>query len=261
MVIASYQHSHDESCLGRVLGKQARFVGLMGSRRKAAVIRRNLVDQGFDAAELERVQVPVGLAIGAETPEEIALSIVAELVRVRRLSSARSHVAGLIAAAGDSFRMGQAKAFLELDGEPLLRRLVRIYNAAGINPCIVTVPPGEPGQKTALGLVGEEPTALVVNPVDAPFIDETGLRRLIEAVDVDRIVVPEHEGRAGHPVLFGRRFFKKLKSAEADQGAHLVVAQAGDKRLGLTWEDARLCEDLNSPEDAARLGVSFPQGA
>jgi len=62
-------------------------VGLLGSARKKAVITKALATAGVPADALARVRVPVGLAIGAVTPEEIAVSVVAELIAWRRLSA------------------------------------------------------------------------------------------------------------------------------------------------------------------------------
>lgn len=77
-------HRTDRLALKHVLGRSLRYVGLIGSRRKKAVIFGELADQdGVPAAELARVHCPIGLPIGGETPEEIAVSIVAELIQVR----------------------------------------------------------------------------------------------------------------------------------------------------------------------------------
>lgn len=84
IVIATRGHRHDAVILERVAASTASYVGLLGSRRKKAVITKALRAAGLPAEALERVQCPVGLDIGAETPEEIAVSVVAELVRWRR---------------------------------------------------------------------------------------------------------------------------------------------------------------------------------
>jgi xanthine dehydrogenase accessory factor len=83
-VIATRGHESDEQALLAVVGKGLRFVGLLGSRTKAARLFESLRGRGVPREELERVRTPLGLAIGAQTPEEIALSIMAELVAVRR---------------------------------------------------------------------------------------------------------------------------------------------------------------------------------
>jgi xanthine dehydrogenase accessory factor len=77
-------HRIDRLALRRVLGRPLRYVGLIGSRRKKTVIFRELAEQdGIDEAALARVRCPIGLPIGGDTPEEIAVSIVAELMQVR----------------------------------------------------------------------------------------------------------------------------------------------------------------------------------
>jgi xanthine dehydrogenase accessory factor len=84
VVIATRGHRHDALILERVATSPASYVGLLGSRRKKAVITKALAAAGIPAEALERVRVPVGLAIGAVTPEEIAVSVVAELIAWRR---------------------------------------------------------------------------------------------------------------------------------------------------------------------------------
>ena len=77
-------HRTDRLALKHVLGRPLRYVGLIGSRRKKAVIFGELAEQdAVPEAELARVRCPIGLPIGGETPEEIAVSIVAELLQVR----------------------------------------------------------------------------------------------------------------------------------------------------------------------------------
>jgi xanthine dehydrogenase accessory factor len=77
-------HRTDRLALKRVVGQPLRYLGLIGSRRKKAVIFAQLVNEdGVGPADLERVRCPIGLPLGGETPEEIAVSIVAELIQVR----------------------------------------------------------------------------------------------------------------------------------------------------------------------------------
>jgi xanthine dehydrogenase accessory factor len=84
IVIATRGHRHDAVILERVAASAAGYVGLLGSRRKQAVVTHALERAGVPLQALQRVRVPVGLPIGAVTPEEIAVSIVAELIAWRR---------------------------------------------------------------------------------------------------------------------------------------------------------------------------------
>lgn len=87
IVIATRGHRHDAVILERVAASAAGYVGLLGSRRKKAVITRALRTAGVPETALERVRCPVGVAIGAETPEEIAVSVVADLIHWRRVQA------------------------------------------------------------------------------------------------------------------------------------------------------------------------------
>jgi xanthine dehydrogenase accessory factor len=68
-----------------LLPRKPAYVGLLGSRSKAERITGRLISEGLAAVDVERISSPIGIEIGAETPEEIAVSIVAELIKVRRL--------------------------------------------------------------------------------------------------------------------------------------------------------------------------------
>ena len=83
-VIVTRGHRHDGAALSAVVDAPARYVGLIGSRRKVRTILADLRDKGVSRASLGRVHAPIGLEIGAVTVEEIAVSIAAELVAVRR---------------------------------------------------------------------------------------------------------------------------------------------------------------------------------
>jgi xanthine dehydrogenase accessory factor len=84
LVIATRGHNYDMQCLRYAVNSPARYIGLLGSRRKTRLLLSTLEKEGVDKACLERVYAPIGLEIGSETPEEIAISIVAELIAVRK---------------------------------------------------------------------------------------------------------------------------------------------------------------------------------
>ncbi len=88
VVIVTRGHRHDEKALAAVIRSPARYIGMIGSRRKVARIFDDLVAAGIDRALLERVHSPIGLKIGARTVPEIAVSIAAEMTQVRRADPA-----------------------------------------------------------------------------------------------------------------------------------------------------------------------------
>lgn len=84
IVMVTRGHKQDELSLRRCLGRDAGYIGMIGSKRRTAAVLEHLREEGFDPDDLARVRTPIGLAIGAETPEEIAISIMAEVVMLRR---------------------------------------------------------------------------------------------------------------------------------------------------------------------------------
>jgi xanthine dehydrogenase accessory factor len=89
IVLVSRGHKQDETALRAVVTRDAAYVGMIGSRRRVATVLRHLAEEGYPVEALERVYTPIGFAIGAETPEEIAVSIMAEIIAVRRGGSGR----------------------------------------------------------------------------------------------------------------------------------------------------------------------------
>ncbi|MCX7626410.1 MAG: XdhC/CoxI family protein [Candidatus Sumerlaeaceae bacterium] len=87
IVIATRGHAYDELCMEQSLRTPARYIAMVGSRTKVALFKKSLREKGFSDEQLARVVCPAGLDIGAETPEEIAVSIIAQLISVRRRGS------------------------------------------------------------------------------------------------------------------------------------------------------------------------------
>jgi xanthine dehydrogenase accessory factor len=91
LVIVTRGHRDDMRVLAWAVRTQARYVGMIGSKRKVISVYQALEKEGYAPEEFSRVYAPMGLEIGALSPEEIAISITAELVAVRRNSSSAQH--------------------------------------------------------------------------------------------------------------------------------------------------------------------------
>lgn len=87
VVVITRGHEHDAECLMEILKKETAYIGLIGSRRRVRFVLETLEKQGIAQERLQEVFTPIGTPIGAESPAEIALSIIAELVCVRRQGS------------------------------------------------------------------------------------------------------------------------------------------------------------------------------
>ncbi|MBM3127960.1 MAG: dehydrogenase [Chloroflexi bacterium] len=84
VVFVTRNHALDADLLGAVVAQPAAYIGMLGSQRRAATMLESLRKQGIDETALARVHAPIGLPIDAETPAEIAVSILAEIIQVKR---------------------------------------------------------------------------------------------------------------------------------------------------------------------------------
>jgi xanthine dehydrogenase accessory factor len=91
LVIVTRGHKEDMRVLAWAVRTEARYLGMIGSKRKVLSVYKALESDGYKPEEFERVYAPMGLEIGALSPEEIAISIVAELVAVRRNAESGTH--------------------------------------------------------------------------------------------------------------------------------------------------------------------------
>lgn len=187
--------------------------------------------------------------------------------------------AALLAAAGRSTRMGRSKALLPFDDDDVfVTRLARVLLASGADPVVVTVPesPGDEEVTAALanlpvvatrnarpddGLAGSvltaldqlppDANALVVCPVDMPFVTEAlvqGLCQLIE--EGAKAAVPVVNDTWGHPVAIASELFGELRQRITEGGLRAVLNRHDVATL--EWTDARILENLNTPADYTR---------
>ena len=82
-VVMSRGHRYDMVCLEKIVKKTYAYLGMMGSKGRSALVRKNLLEQGVPAEQVEALHAPIGLTIHAETPEEIAVSILGEIISIK----------------------------------------------------------------------------------------------------------------------------------------------------------------------------------
>lgn len=85
VVLVTRGHKHDQDCLRLMAGKPLDYLGMIGSQRRIEAVYAELVEEGYSLEALRSVHAPIGLEIGAHTPAEIAVSILAQMIKVRRL--------------------------------------------------------------------------------------------------------------------------------------------------------------------------------
>lgn len=85
VVIVTRGHRHDMDCLRQVLKYDSAYVGMIGSKRRVRSVMEQLLEEGYSKEKLDAVRAPIGIEIGAVTPEEIAFSIISQVISYRRL--------------------------------------------------------------------------------------------------------------------------------------------------------------------------------
>lgn len=197
---------------------------------------------------------------------------------------ADSLIAGIVLAAGRSRRMGAPKPLLEVGGRSFLSRVIAALRSGGCEEIVVVVGPQEEPvarriaqaarergvrvmvnplreaeqiDSLRIGLQGVHPEAhaAVIMPVDFPRVAAPTVRALIEAflARAAPIVLPTHEGRRGHPILFAREVFPELFADPLPEGARTVVhAHAADLEE-VRVEDAGILVDVDTPAEYRRL--------
>lgn len=76
-------HRFDMECLTEIFRKPYAYVGMMGSKKRAVIVKKDLEESGFSQENISGLHSPIGLAIGGQTPEEIALSVISEIVKCK----------------------------------------------------------------------------------------------------------------------------------------------------------------------------------
>src|ERR1044072_2857633 len=84
VAIVTRGHKQDEDCLRAALSANPNYIGMIGSKRRTNIVLEKLREKGLDSAQLKEVRAPIGLDIGAVSPEEVALAILAEIIAERR---------------------------------------------------------------------------------------------------------------------------------------------------------------------------------
>lgn len=181
-------------------------------------------------------------------------------------------VAGLVLAAGEGRRLGQPKALLEIDGERLVDRAVRVLREGGCHPVYVVAgaAPLDVGGVTLLdnpdwstgmgssvrrGLSAVAEDAVVVMVVDTPGVGAVAVRRLLDAYeDGATVAVASYRGKPRNPVLLARAHWDGVTSlAVGDVGARAFLAEHPELVTLVECGDVADPADLDTPEDWARV--------
>jgi molybdenum cofactor cytidylyltransferase len=194
------------------------------------------------------------------------------------VSATTARVAALVLAAGQSARMcGPNKLLLEIDGRPMLARVVDTLLATPARPVLVVTGHQADAVRDVLGdrdvrfahntqhaegigasiragVRALEPTidGVLVCLGDLPRLREDPVEALLAAFAPDRICVPVHGGRRGHPVLFGQRFLPELARLAGDRGARSILETHPHAVCAVPVADEGVTFDVDSADQLER---------
>jgi CTP:molybdopterin cytidylyltransferase MocA len=287
VVTLSHDPKLDDPALDQALRSPAFYVGALGSRKTHDARRRRLAARGHDEASLARIRAPVGLDIGARSPAEIAVAVIAEITALRRRGAwgapHAARIAAIVLAAGRSSRMGtDNKLLAPLGGAPLVTRAVDAALASRAAPVLVVV--GHDAERVRAAL-GDRPVAFVENAryadglssslragvaalpagtdgalvllADMPRIGAHHVDRLIAAFDPRTgrtICVPTHRAKRGNPVLWGAAFFAEIAGLAGDVGARALLDRHAAQIALVEMEDDAVLRDVDTPEELVEMG-------
>jgi xanthine dehydrogenase accessory factor len=276
LIALAHDPKLDDAGLAVALRSPAFYIGALGSMRTHARRLARLQEQGFTPTELRKIHGPVGLAVGARSPAEIAIAILADLVQQRRMHASAPRIAGIVLAAGTASRMGRNKLVLPVHGKPMVAHAVEAATAAGLDPVIVVTGHEAAAVRKAIGktpatfvqndgfarglstslragiaAVPPECEGVVVLLGDMPGITAPLIEKVVKAFDAseDRaICVATAGGERGHPVLWGRQFFPELEALDGDAGARAVMSRYPNLVREVEAGDGAPLADIDTPD-------------
>ncbi|NOY37494.1 MAG: NTP transferase domain-containing protein [Chlorobi bacterium] len=280
IVIVTRGHRDDADALKACIHEDVAYIGMIGSKRKIALMRDRFITQQWASATLfDRVFAPVGLNIGAQTVNEIALSICAQLIRVRdSLNNRRKrlHITSVVLAAGESKRMGKPKLMLPFDEKSIIETVVSEAVKSAINSTIVVL--GSDAEsignllrqfpvetvynrhyktgmfssvQCGLRLVRETTDAVMILLGDQPMIGTPVMNRMTETFKQSGkgIVVATYRGKRGHPVLIRKKYFTEiLGSAENGKLKDLLKRHPEDIEE-MEYDSSVILRDIDTEND------------
>ncbi len=189
-------------------------------------------------------------------------------------------ISAILLAAGESRRMGSAKALLHYQGQTFIARICNAFLTSSVDELIVVLGarvdelrpalPSHPKLRTVVNpryslgqlsslMVGisalsPESEATLVNLVDHPLIEAETMKALIDSFRAAplSILIASYQGKRGHPVLFSSQVYGEIFAAPLDQGARVVVRKDPTRVREIALNDPGILADIDTPEDYVR---------
>jgi len=283
IVITTQGHRTDMEALRVCIGSDAAYIGLIGSKRKTALMKQKFLDEKWATPEeWNFVHTPVGIDIHSQTVNEIAVSILAELIRERHeINYLRNKkiVGSMVLAAGKSTRMGQQKLLMPFEGNSMVVTIVNKISRTNSNPAVVVTGHEKTSieeelkglnvqfafnEKFEEGMLSSVQTGVAALDLDVagflvflgdqPMVSEMVINRLIAVYQKTSkgLLVPTFHGKRGHPVLIDAKYREEIGTLPQETGLRKLFLNHPDDILEIEFDSDAVLKDIDTPGDYQR---------
>lgn len=283
IVIATQGHRTDVEALRCCIRSNAAYIGVIGSKRKTLLMGQKFIAEGWATeSEWKFIHAPVGLDIHSKSVNEIAISIIAELIKERyelNYLRKRKKVSCIVLAAGKSTRMGKQKLLLPYNGKTIIKSIVeKTLNSdssqtvvvigsykkevkAELADCAVHLVENEKFEEGMLSSVQAgvaavncESDGMLILLGDQPMITISGINLLIAAFQKTQkgLIIPTFHGKRGHPVLISSKYKQRINSLNPELGLRELFTENSQDILEIEVNTDDVLKDIDTPEDYLR---------
>jgi xanthine/CO dehydrogenase XdhC/CoxF family maturation factor/CTP:molybdopterin cytidylyltransferase MocA len=280
IVIVTRGHKYDADVLRQCLDTDIAYIGMIGSRRKIRLIREKFVDEGWATpSQFDRIHAPIGIEIGSQTVQEIAVSICAQMVLVRSQKTGRQHkavISAVILAAGESRRMGKPKLLLPWGDNTIIETIIKTVLQSEVKHIVVVlgsekdkirsqiinypviIAENQEYQKGMLtsiqcGLraLPDGTDAVMVLLGDQPMINGPVIDKLADTFrhTGKGILIAVHKGKRGHPIIIKTKYKRDIEQLGSENSMHDFTRKFASEILEVETGTTEVLKDIDTPED------------
>lgn len=283
IVITTQGHRTDMEALLSCIKSDAAYIGVIGSKRKSLLMSQKILTNNWaHQEELNFIHTPIGLEIHSKTVNEIAISIIAELIKVRyelHYTPKRKKVSCIVLAAGKSTRMGEQKLLLPYQKSTIINKVVattlnsnssqtlvvigshknEIKKALkGLDIILVTNDQFEEGMlssvQVGVSAVDASADGMIILLADQPMVSEKIINQLITSFQkTDKgLIIPTYNNKRGHPVLIHSKYKKSIPMLNSAIGLRELFLTNSHDILEITVETDEILKDIDTQDDYKR---------
>lgn len=287
IVIATQNHRTDMEALRCCIRSDAAYIGVIGSKRKMVLMGQKFLDEGWATEEeWNFIHSPIGLDIHSKTVNEIAISVVAELIKERyelNFSGKRKKLSCIILAAGKSTRMGSQKLLLAYQETTIIRSIVEKALKSNASETLVVTGSHkneirndleglaiqlvenkrfEEGMlssvQAGVSAINPDNDGVLILLGDQPMVSTLLINRLIAAFQKTEkgLIIPIFNGRRGHPVLISSKYKSSINNLNPELGLRELFTNNSNDILEVEVNTDDILKDIDTPEDYQREAIN-----